>query len=44
MQRNETLMRELASLRAALEQVMQGQQTLRRDYETLVDATRTISR
>ena len=36
-------MRELASLRAALDQVTQGQQTLRRDYETLVDATRTIT-
>jgi len=42
-ERNETLMRELASLRAALEQVTQGQHTFRRDYETLVDATRTIT-
>ena len=40
---NEVLQRELASLRASLEQVLQGQQTLRRDYETLVDATRVVS-
>ena len=42
-ERNETLQRELASLRASLEQVLQGQQTLRRDYEALVDATRTVT-
>ena len=34
---------ELASLRAALEPVLQSQQALRRDYEALVDATRTLS-
>ena len=37
------LQRELASLRASVEQVVQGQQTLHHDYETLVDATRTIT-
>jgi transposase len=42
-ERNEALQRELASLRAALEPVVQSQQTLRRDYEALVDATRAVS-
>jgi len=42
-ERNEVLERELASLRDSLEQVAQGQQTLRRDYEALVDATQAIS-
>jgi transposase len=40
---NEALQRELVALRAVLEPVVQGQQSLRRDYETLVDATRTIT-
>jgi len=42
-ERNEALQRDLASLRVSLEQVSQGQQTLGRDYETLVDATRVVS-
>jgi len=41
--RNEALQEELTSLRASLDEMAQGQQTLRRDYETLVDATRTIT-
>jgi transposase len=43
LQRNEALLVELASLRAALEPVLQSQQALRRDYEALVEATRTLS-
>jgi transposase len=42
-ERNEALQEELASLRVSLEPIVQGQQALRRDYETLVDATRTIT-
>ena len=42
-ERNEALQGELASLRASLGEMAQGQQSLRRDYETLVDATRTIT-
>jgi transposase len=41
-QRNETLSRELASLRACLESVQEEFRTFRRDHEELVDATRTI--
>jgi transposase len=43
LQRNEALLEELASLRAALDPVLQSQQALRRDYEALVEATRTLS-
>ena len=43
LQRNEVLLKELASLRAALDPVLQSQQALRRDYEALVEATRTLS-
>ncbi len=43
LQRNEALLEELASLRAALDPVLQSQQALRRDYEALVDATRALS-
>ena len=42
-ERNDALQRELVSLRASVEQVVQGQQTLHHDYDTLVDATRTIT-
>ena len=42
-ERNETLQQELIALRAVLEQVIEGQQTARRDYESLVDATRTVT-
>jgi transposase len=42
-ERNEVLQRELASLRAALEPVVQSQQALGRDYEALVDATRAVN-
>ena len=42
-ERIEALQRELASLRGSLEQVLQGQATSRRDYATLVDATRGIT-
>ena len=38
-----TLLEELVSLRAALDPVLQSQQALRRDYEALVEATRTLS-
>ncbi len=43
LQRNEVLLKELASLCAALDPVLQSQQALRRDYEALVEATRTLS-
>ena len=42
-ERNEALQGELASLRAALEPVVQSQQTIHRDYEALVDAARAVS-
>jgi transposase len=42
-QRNETLSRELASVRASLDHVLQEFGAFRRDYETLVDATRIIT-
>jgi transposase len=42
-QRNEALGRELKSLRASFEQILQEQHVLRRDYEALVDATRIIT-
>jgi transposase len=42
-QRNEALQRELLSLRAALEPVVQSQQTIHHDYEALVDAARTVA-
>ena len=42
-QRNEALCRELASLRASQEQVLEEFAALRRDYEALVDATRIIT-
>lgn len=42
-QRNEALCRELASLRAFQEHVVQESGTVRRDYEALVDATRVIT-
>ena len=40
---NETLSRELASLRATLDRVLEEFGALRRDYEALVGATRTIT-
>jgi len=43
LQRNEALLEELVSLRAALDPVLQSQQAIRRDYEALVEATRTLS-
>jgi transposase len=43
LQRNEALLEELVSLRAAIDPVLQSQQALRRDYEALVEATRTVS-
>jgi len=42
-ERNEMLSRELASLRASLDRVLQEFGALRRDYEVLVDATRIIT-
>jgi transposase len=42
-ERNEVLQGELASLRASLEQVLQGQETLHHDYEALVDAARAVT-
>jgi transposase len=42
-QRNAALGRELASLRASLEQIRQEHQVLRCDHEALVDATRLIT-
>jgi len=42
-ERNEAISRELASLRASLDQVLQGQQASRQDYETLVEATRVVT-
>jgi len=41
-ERNETLRRELASVRASLEGVLQEFGAFRRDYEALVDATRIL--
>ena len=42
-QRNEALSRELTSLRATLDSVLQEFGALRRDYEALVDATRVLT-
>jgi transposase len=42
-QRNEALSREVASLRATLDQVLKDFGAFRRDYEALVDATRIIT-
>ena len=42
-QRNEALGREMASLRATLDHVLQEFGAFRRDYEALVDATRIIT-
>ena len=42
-QRNEALSREVASLRASLDHVLQEFAAFRRDYEALVDATRIIT-
>jgi transposase len=42
-QRNEALSREMASLRATLDRVLEEFTVLRRDYEALVDATRIIT-
>lgn len=42
-QRNEALSRELATLRATLDRVLQEFGALRRDYEALVDATRVLT-
>jgi transposase len=42
-QRNETLSRELASVRASLDGVLEQFRAFRRDYEALVDATRIIT-
>lgn len=42
-ERNEALRRELASLRASLNRVLEEFGCFRRDYEALVDATRTIT-
>jgi transposase len=42
-QRNEALGRELASLRASQDRVVEELGAVRRDYETLVDATRVIT-
>ncbi len=42
-ERNETLSRELVSLRATLDRVLEEFGALRRDYEALVDATRIIT-
>jgi hypothetical protein len=42
-ERNEVLQGELASLRASLEQVLQGQETIHHDYEALVDAARVVT-
>jgi transposase len=42
-QRNEALQQELASLRVSLEQVLQGQETLRRDYESLIGAAHAVT-
>ena len=42
-ERNEALGRELASLRASLDRVLEEFGALRRDYEALVDATRIIT-
>jgi len=42
-QRNEALCRELASLRASQDHVLEEFAALRRDYEALVDATRVIT-
>ena len=42
-ERNEALSRELASLRASLDRVLEEFAAFRRDYEALVDATRIIT-
>ncbi len=42
-ERNETLQRELASMRASLDRVVEALGTLRCDYEALVDATRVVT-
>ena len=42
-ERNEALQGELASLRASLEQVLQGQETFHHDYEALVEAARVVT-
>ena len=42
-QRNEALSREVASLRATLDCVLEEFGAFRRDYEALVDATRIIT-
>jgi transposase len=42
-ERNETLGRELASVRASLDHLLKEFASLRRDYEALVDATRIIT-
>jgi transposase len=42
-ERNATLLREMASLRATLDQALQEVAALRSDYEALVDATRIIT-
>ena len=42
-ERNEALCRELASLRTSLDRVLEEFRVLRRDYEALVDATRTVA-
>jgi len=42
-ERNATLLREVASLRATLDQVVKEFGAFRRDYEALVDATRIIT-
>jgi transposase len=42
-QRNEALSREMASLRATLDHVLQEFGAFRRDYEALVDATRIVT-
>jgi transposase len=43
LRQNEALREELASLRAALDPIVQSQQVFRRDYQSLVDATRTLA-
>ena len=42
-QRNEAPVREVASLRASLDRVLEEFGAFRRDYEALVDATRIIT-